>query len=126
MKVLLDMNLSPALVRELAGRGFDAVHWATSGDVRAPDDVVLSYARKDGRVLLTHDLDFGAILAAGAGAGTGVVILRMQDLSPDRLAPVLSAALRASEDDLQAGAIVVVEESRTRVHVFPLADPPPP
>ena len=124
MKVLLDMNLSPALVQELSGRGFDAVHWSSSGDARAPDEWILAVARREGRVLLTHDLDFGAILAAGAGPGTGVVLLRMQDLSPDRLAPLLAAALRSNETDLKVGAIVVVEESRTRVHIVPLADPP--
>lgn len=37
MKILLDMNLSPAWVEFLEGEGFEAVHWSLVGEPNAPD-----------------------------------------------------------------------------------------
>ncbi len=66
MKLLLDMNLSPSWVERLAGHGFEAVHWSTIGAATAPDVEILKWANEHAFVLITDDLDFSAILAAGA------------------------------------------------------------
>lgn len=34
IRLLVDMNLSPDWVAELAHHGFDAIHWSTIGDPR--------------------------------------------------------------------------------------------
>ncbi len=36
MKILIDVNLSPAWVDFLLDHGLEAVHWSTVGDPRAP------------------------------------------------------------------------------------------
>ncbi|MDR1489081.1 MAG: DUF5615 family PIN-like protein [Desulfovibrio sp.] len=64
MKLLLDMNLSPRWVAWLAGEGIEAVHWSTLGAPDAPDETIMAVARAEGYIVLTHDLDFSAILAA--------------------------------------------------------------
>jgi hypothetical protein len=64
MKILVDMNLSPAWVPFLNGRGFQASHWSGVGAASAPDAEILEYAETHGFVLFTHDLDFGMLLAA--------------------------------------------------------------
>jgi len=66
MKLVVDMNLSPRWVEFLASSGFQAVHWSTVGSHSAPDAQVMQRARAEGLVVLTHDLDYGAILAATA------------------------------------------------------------
>ena len=63
MRLLLDMNVSPQLVPALAASGHDCAHWSTQGEPRASDEIILRYAKENGFVLITHDLDFGAILA---------------------------------------------------------------
>ena len=63
MNLLLDMNLSPALAGLLADSGHDVVHWSEIGNYRAPDVAILAWAREHDQVLVTHDLDFGAMLA---------------------------------------------------------------
>jgi predicted nuclease of predicted toxin-antitoxin system len=65
VKLLLDMNLPPSLTATLRSTGFSAVHWSEVGDPRAADTTVLDWAQTNGHVLVTHDLDFGA-LADGA------------------------------------------------------------
>lgn len=64
MKVLLDMNLSPAWAPVLNRAGFQCTHWRCVGKVDAPDTVVMSWARDHGYVVFTHDMDFGTLLAA--------------------------------------------------------------
>ncbi len=64
MKLLVDMNLSPRWTLLLAGNGFDASHWSAVGAPDAPDAEIMAFARSGDHVVLTHDLDFGAILAA--------------------------------------------------------------
>jgi hypothetical protein len=64
MKFLVDMNLSPSWVSFLADAGFAAVHWSKVGRGDAPDIEVMQWAAEHDHVVLTADLDFGAILAA--------------------------------------------------------------
>jgi predicted nuclease of predicted toxin-antitoxin system len=80
----------------------------------------MSWARSNGHVVFTHDLDFGTALALTHAAGPSVLQMRTQDVLPDRAGPVIAAALRQHESDLAAGALVVVDESRSRVRVLPL------
>ncbi|MFG6104481.1 DUF5615 family PIN-like protein [Adonisia turfae] len=63
MKILIDMNLSPAWVGFFANADIEAVHWATVGDPRAPDRDLMQWAQENKNVVFTHDLDFGALLA---------------------------------------------------------------
>lgn len=63
MRLLVDMNLSPAWVAFLSQAGFDAAHWSTLGSAGASDHEIMAHAKLNGYVMLTHDLDFSAILA---------------------------------------------------------------
>jgi len=62
MKLLIDMNLSPKWVSVLKEAGFEAAHWSSIGRPDAPDYEILEYARSNGYVVFTHDLDFGPYL----------------------------------------------------------------
>jgi predicted nuclease of predicted toxin-antitoxin system len=73
MKLLVDMNLSPRWVGALTGAGIEAVHWSTVGTTNAPDAQIMAYALANDFVVLTHDLDFSAILAATQGGKPSVV-----------------------------------------------------
>lgn len=120
MKLLIDMNLSPEWVPQLRGRGVDAAHWSTIGDAKAPDHVILEHARRGGWIVFTHDLDFGAILAATGGRSPSVIQARTQDVTPARLMPLLLAVIDQCGEALAAGAIVVIDESDRRVRLLPI------
>lgn len=123
LKLVIDMNLSPAWVPVLADAGIEAVHWADLGRPDAADRVLFSWAREHGHVVFTHDLDFGAMLALTAARSPSVFQFRTQDVSPAALAARAIAALRRFERELLAGALVVVDERRERVRLLPLAGP---
>lgn len=63
MRILLDMNLSPLWVDFLQQEGFEAVHWTRIGTGAEADHFVMQWARDNGFVVFTHDLDFSALLA---------------------------------------------------------------
>jgi predicted nuclease of predicted toxin-antitoxin system len=70
MKLLVDMNLSPRWVGLLVGAGIEAAHWSTLGAKNAPGSEIMAYAGVNDYVVLTHDLDFSAILTATHGENT--------------------------------------------------------
>lgn len=83
MKILVDMNLSPRWVTELQSRGFEAIHWSHIGEATAPDSEVAGWCADHAHILFTHDLDFGAILAASQDIRPSVVQLRVLDVTPE-------------------------------------------
>jgi predicted nuclease of predicted toxin-antitoxin system len=83
MKLLVDMNLSPRWSLFLAASKVEAVHWSRVGAVTAPDTEIMAYARAHGYIVLTHDLDFSAILAATGGTKPSVMQIRSENLNPD-------------------------------------------
>ena len=120
MKLLVDMNLSPSWVDRLARHGFEAVHWSTIGAAIAPDSEILTWANEHGFVVITNDLDFSAILAAGRGASPTVVQIRNQDLLSDVVLSTVASALDAHRDDIERGALLSIDEAGTRVSVLPV------
>ena len=120
MKILIDMNLSPRWVEAFRQRGWAAEHWSVVGDSRAPDAEVLAFARRQGFVLFTHDLDFGAILAAGGGDGPSVIQVRTEDVTPYASADLLCEVLTKHRAMLEAGALIVVQQDRLRIRLLPL------
>ena len=77
MKFLADMGISPRTVGFLNGRGHDAVHLHDQHLERMDDSAILDRARREGRVLLTHDLGFGELLAAGGMRLPSVIVFRL-------------------------------------------------
>ena len=119
-KLLLDMNLSPEWVPLLQAQGWDAVHWSTVGDPRAADRELMDWAVANEYVVFTHDLDFGTMLALSHEAGPSVVQVRAENVLPDHLGTAVLAVLGQHEADLSSGALVVVDEGRSRVRVLPI------
>ena len=120
MKLLVDMNLSPSWVERLVAHGFEAVHWSTVGAATAPDVEILAWANEHHFVVITNDLDFSAILAAGAVDGPSVVQIRSQDLLSDVVVSIVEKALDAHREDIERGALLSIDEAGTRVKVLPL------
>ncbi len=88
------MHLSPLWVEALDSQGFEATHWSWVGNPGAPDRGILEWARKEGYVVFTHDLDFSRLLALTQAEGPSVVQLRSQSVLPGEAGPLILAALQ--------------------------------
>ena len=120
MKFLVDMALSPELARWLASRGYDAVHAADLGLERAPDTAIIAHAEKEGRVVVTADLDYPRLLALSAADRPAVILFRGGDWTERQAIDRLSTALAIIPDDELSSSLVVIEKHRIRRRALPL------
>jgi predicted nuclease of predicted toxin-antitoxin system len=120
MKLLVDMNLSPRWVSLLASAGIEAVHWSTLGPASTPDAEIMAYTSVNNYIVLTHDLDFSAILATSHDQKPSVVQIRTADLNLNEIGKQVIAALLQMTSDLEEGALVTIDPKRTRLRLLPL------
>ena len=71
MRVLLDMPVSVALLEALDSYGHEGIHSHQIGKDRATDEELLEIARREGRIVITADLDFPRLLALSSTEGPG-------------------------------------------------------
>src|SRR6266702_1476689 len=114
------MGVSVSTVRSLREAGHDSVHLRAQGLLKMEDAHILDKARSEGRVVLTFDLDFGDLLAASGEKLPSVIIFRLRNQTPSSVGPRLFEILSECEAVLNAGAVVVVEETRYRVRRLPI------
>lgn len=114
------MNLSPQWAEALREAGHDAVHWSAIGVATAEDQELMAWARLHDYVVVTNDLDFGAILAATQAEGPSVLQMRTEAVSPRSLGDRLLKAIARFEKDLLAGALITVDERRERARLLPI------
>lgn len=120
MKLLVDMNLSPRWAGMLTNVGIEATHGATLGAANAPDVEIMAFARANDYVVLTHDLDFSAILAATQGGKPSVVQIRAEDVNPEAIGGSVVDALRQMSAELDVGTLLTIDPNRTRLRLLPL------
>jgi len=80
----------------------------------------MTFASSGDFVVITHDLDLGAILAATQGRKPSVVQLRGDDISPDAGAVLVTSALRQCAAELTEGALLTIDMERVRMTLLPL------
>ena len=120
MKMLVDMNLSPAWVALLESDGHEAKHWSQAGSPSAPDTEIMQWARENGFVVFTHDLDFGALLFATRALSPSVIQLRIEDVRPQSVGEIVLQTLRKVKDQIEQGALLVIDVRKSRIHLLPL------
>lgn len=120
MKFLADMGISPQTVAFLNRLGHSAVHLHDQGLGKMPDPEILSKARGEGYVLLTHDLDFGELLAASRADLPSVIIFRLRNMRPDRVNHTLREIIEKYSTALEKGAIITVTDGQVRIRQLPI------
>jgi len=121
VRFLVDQNLSPRVAALLVAHGHDAVHTPVLGLQTASDQVVLSHARDDNRVLVSADSDFGTILAATRAETPPVIYVRRTDRRrADQIAELLVANLKPIEEALIEGSLVVLGDGTIRIRRLPI------
>jgi predicted nuclease of predicted toxin-antitoxin system len=118
---LLDQNQSPLLVGILSTAGHDTVHVRDIGLRQATDAEILSRAKRERRVVISADTDFGELLANTGDHTPSVLLLRRHDRRRvHAVAALILANLDTIIDDLDAGAIVVFDQDRVRIRRLPI------
>jgi len=122
MQFLLDMGISPRTAEHLRARGHEALHLREENLERLADPDILQKARREERILLAHDLDFGDLLAASGAALPSVVTFRLHDMRPASVNRHVQRVLDEHRETLQGGAMFSVTEGHVRWRTLPIDD----
>jgi len=121
MRFLADMGVSRSVVEWLSSEGHDAVHLREEGLQRLPDPGVFQKGHLEDRILITFDLGFGEIVASSPQA-VSVIVFRLRNARAIHQISRLRVVLGQVLEDLERGAIVVIEESTHRVRRLPIGE----
>lgn len=120
MKFLADMGISPKTVSFLCDLGHDAIHLHDQGLDRLSDSGILRKAREESRILLTHDLGFGELVAASGAKLPSVITFRLRNMHPERVNRYMWTIVTQHSESLEQGVIITVTEGRIRARLLPL------
>ncbi len=121
MKFLADMGISPKTVEFLKQMGHSAIHLHSEGLDTLPDSDILDKTRREERILLTHDLDFGELMAASGNRLPSVITFRLRNMHPTRVNSCLNQIIVNHQDELRQGVVVSVTEGQIRVRRLPIS-----
>ena len=117
MQLLANENVPRLTVGALRAAGHDVL-WARTDLAGSSDQEILSRAQAEGRILLTHDKDFGDLaFHAGLPATCGIILLRLTKLAPDAIVNRTIQVIASRSD--WAGNLSVVDERRIRMRPLP-------
>ena len=120
MKFLADMGLAGSTVSFLRAQGHDAIHLRDQQLQRLADEGIITKAQAEDRIILTHDLDFGRIIALTQAAKPSVITFRLNDMRSIQVNGYLAQVLAHFSQQLVAEALVSVNERGIRVRSLPI------
>jgi predicted nuclease of predicted toxin-antitoxin system len=113
------MGLAQSTAEFLRSLGHDAIHLRDEGLQRLPDERIVIKAQVEGRTIITHDLDFGRIVALSGGTVPSIITLRLTDMTPALVNDALRAVLDDAARSLEGGALVTVTDAGIRIRMLP-------
>ncbi len=122
MKFLLNMNMPRALGRRLATEGHEWRHVRDIAMARASDSSILAEAKDHQEIVLTHDLEYGHLLAFSGETAPSVVIFRLRNTHPDNLFTRIKNSWTEINNPLREGAIVTLEDASLRIRKLPVSE----
>lgn len=117
MKLKLDENLSERGRALLVAAGHDVSTVALQQMESAPDEAVIEVCRREGRALVTLDLDFANPLDYRPSDYAGIAVLRQpKKASAEDLLQIIATLAKGLELNPLAGKLWIVEKGRIRIY----------
>ncbi len=120
MKLLLDQGTPRSAAAVLRKAGFDAVHTGEIGLAEADDSEIIRRAFEEDRIIVTLDADFHALLALAQVLKPSVIRIRIEGLRAAEFVELLRKVLSQCEGDLNAGAMISVNDFKIRIRRLPV------
>src|ERR671914_1252672 len=115
MKFLLDQSADFRLIPHLRRLGHDVQVISRNHPSGLPDADVLALARKEHRILLVADRDFGELIFHQGIAHAGVLFFRLPGASMQSKIEQLTRVFTQYAEELERGEFLVVTPSRIRI-----------
>jgi predicted nuclease of predicted toxin-antitoxin system len=121
MKFLFDQSADFRLIPHLRQLGHDVQAVSRNYPPGLPDEDVLEIARKEQRVLVVTDRDFGELIFQQGLAHAGVIFFRLPGAKLQTKIEQLNTVLADHADDLNLGEFLVVTPGQIRIAGHPRA-----
>jgi predicted nuclease of predicted toxin-antitoxin system len=121
VNLLIDANLSPRVGRALSRSGHDAVHVFDVGLGVASDLVILEFASRERRTIVSSDSDFVTLTRHRNRRPSFVLLRHQSDLTVDQQIALLRRSPPLGADELEAGAVVPLARGRIRTRRLPFS-----
>jgi predicted nuclease of predicted toxin-antitoxin system len=115
MKFLFDQSADFRLIPHLRQLGHDVQAVSRNYPPGLPDEDVLEIARKERRILIVADRDFGELIFQQGLVHAGVIFFRLPGAKLQTKIEQLNIVLEEYTDELALGEFVVVTPSQIRV-----------
>ncbi len=110
MRFVIDESVGPAVASWLRAQGHDVV--SVYDTMRgSTDEQVIRSAFQEGRILVTNDKDFGALIFRGVYSHSGVILLRLEDNRTAAKIAALSKLLDSYSERIEGGFAVVTDKA---------------
>ncbi|MBY0274132.1 DUF5615 family PIN-like protein [Candidatus Binatia bacterium] len=121
MKILADVNIAPRTCAFLRSQGHDVVRVGDVLDPTSSDTMIVEFARAEGRVVISHDLDFSSLVALSGQAAPSLLTLRLGSTQVEAVNAALALVLPQLADDIERGVIATFDGSRLRRRFLPIS-----
>jgi len=115
LRFLADENVAPRVVGALRKEGFNISSIFERKLTGSSDEKILKLARKEKRIILTHDKDFGNLIRQPHLVHDGVILLRLKNQSPNNVIRCLTPFLKKVKSDKIQNKLVIFQEGRVRI-----------
>lgn len=120
MKFLLDVNMPASLGERLAAFGYSYRWVPICIEPRASDLTILQEAAATSEVIITHDTDFGTLLAFAGSTKPSVILFRIDKINANLFFTLLTDNWPFIRQPLEEGALVIFEEDKFRIRTLPI------
>jgi predicted nuclease of predicted toxin-antitoxin system len=121
LSFLTDENISSETASHLEALGYRCHCLLRDGPRQLSDRDIVKLARREGRVIVTHDLDFGEIYFSMESGRVGVLVLRLRNQTVESVNDILGRFLLSDALDTKQlqRSLVVLSETAYRVYRGP-------
>ncbi len=110
---LVDENVAPRITVFLRGHGHNVRDVKEEGWFGLSDEELLSHAQREGRVVVTYDINFAALKKLQQDH-SGIVFLRLRNLLPEAVAAALERFLAEHGQGDLTNVLATIKETRVR------------
>ena len=114
------MNISPLTVSELKENGWEIIRVSDVLDSSAEDVHIIEWARENGYVIITQDLDFSSIIALSGSQSPSLITLRLTAVDPEKVTEKLQYVYPKIIEQLQEGYAITIDDSSMRLRKLPI------
>jgi len=115
MKIKLDENLPVTLAAQLRQRGHDVDTVQEEGLCGRDDGTVWEAGQREGRFLITQDLDFSDVRKFPPGTHEGLLLVRLQEASRSEIERRVMGLFETEAVESWIGRLVVATDIKLRI-----------